>query len=210
MNVSFNVGDGSQNVLENRQRIKEAFGVSRLVSANQVHGNNILFISQQPSSDVEEQGYDAIISAAKGVAFMIQQADCQAVFLYDPVRHAAGIIHAGWRGSVQNIIGDTVRAMKENLGVKPANLYAAVSPSLGPCCAEFINYQKELPQMFKKYRVRENNFDFWSISRDQLVNASVKPEKIDIAGICNLCNPDFYSFRREGITGRFASVIGLY
>ena len=210
LNVSFNVGDTVQNVLENRQRVKSAFGVSWLVSAAQVHGDKVFVLGEDPLQDLEAEGYDAIITAVRGIALMIQQADCQAVLLYDPIKHVVGIAHVGWRGSVANIIDTTVTAMGKNFDVSPSNLHAAVSPSLGPCCAQFMNYQHELPRAFQSYLVGDDHFNFWSISKSQLVDAGIKAQNIHIAEICTVCNSDFFSYRRENITGRFASIIGLY
>ena len=143
------------------------------------------------------------------MGMMIQQADCQAVMLYDPVKQAAGIAHVGWRGSVANIIAETVFAMSQTFSTESVDIIAAISPSLGPCCAEFVNYRSELPAALHGYQVRPNYFNFWAISRDQLCAAGVRPENIHIAEICTCCNHDFFSYRRDRDTGRFASVIGI-
>ncbi|MFZ5775136.1 MAG: peptidoglycan editing factor PgeF [Thermodesulfobacteriota bacterium] len=209
LNVGLHVGDDASAVSANRWRIKEHLGVKRLVSARQVHGDRVLLIEDMPASDLEHEGYDALVTALPGLGLMIQQADCQAVVLHDPRQHAIGNLHAGWRGSVANIIGTTVTAMSEAFGSRPADLLAAISPSLGPCCAEFVNFREELPPHFHRYQIRANHFDFWSISRDQLTAAGLLPENIQIASVCTKCSPDYFSHRREKITGRFATVVAL-
>jgi copper oxidase (laccase) domain-containing protein len=88
-------------------------------------------------------------------------------------------------------------------------LFAAISPSLGPCCGEFVNYHQELPEAFHGYQIRPNYFDFWAISKDQLRDSGVRSEQIEIAEKCTVCEEDYFSYRRDGVTGRFASVIGL-
>jgi copper oxidase (laccase) domain-containing protein len=98
--------------------------------------------------------------------------------------------------------------------VAPANLLAVISPSLGPCCAEFIHYKNELPAWMHAFQIRPHHFDFWAISRKQLLDAGVLPGHIDTAGLCTRCNSRFFSYRRarataDGITGRNGSVIGL-
>ncbi|MBT8350952.1 MAG: laccase domain-containing protein, partial [Deltaproteobacteria bacterium] len=81
---------------------------------------------------------------------------------------------------------------------------------LGPCCAEFVNYQNEIPEKLWTYKNDSNYFDFWALSSKQLCDAGVLKENIYSSEICTRCNTDlFYSFRGEGITGRFAAVIGL-
>jgi hypothetical protein len=208
-NVGLQVGDGEALVLRNRELIREKLGLERLVSARQVHGECVLAVERMPEEDVEHAGYDALMTNIAGLGLMIQQADCQAVMLYDPEHGAVANIHSGWRGSVANIIAKTVAAMTAAYGTSPASLCAAVSPSLGPCCGEFVNYRRELPESFHGYQVRPNHFDFWAISRDQLRDCGVRSEQIEIAGSCTACGGDYFSYRRDGVTGRFASVIGI-
>lgn len=206
-NLSFGVGDAEANVRENRHRLKAALGIPVLASARQVHGDNVWVIDGPLGLDTELPGYDALITNQPGIGLLIQQADCQAVLLHDPVRRVVAAIHAGWRGSVVGIIGRTIRAMAERFATNPADLVAGISPSLGPCCAEFVNYRTELPLDLHGYQVAPNHFDFWAISRDQLQEAGVRKERIETARICTKCSPDYFSFRRERITGRFGSVI---
>lgn len=208
-NVGLHVGDDQARVLQNRALIKKELGLARLVSAKQVHGESILIVDWRPDADEEYGGYDSLMTNIPGLGLMIQQADCQAVMLYDPEHGAVANIHSGWRGSVANIIAKTVAAMTTAYGTKPASLFAAISPSLGPCCGEFVNYRKELPFVFHGYQVRPNHFDFWAISRDQLRSAGVRREQIEIAGRCTVCDGNYFSYRRDRVTGRFASVIGM-
>ena len=207
-NVSFGLGDDPQNVRANREGIKKALGCAYLVSARQVHESRVFFVKEDPGSDLEVEGFDALITNVAGLGLMIQQADCQAVMLFDPAEKAVGIAHVGWRGSVADIIANTVSAMGDAFKTDPADLIAAISPSLGPCCAEFVNYGTELPVSLHGYQVRPYYFDFWSISRNQLCTAGVRPENIHSAAICTCCTRDYFSYRRDRVTGRFASVIG--
>ena len=208
-NVAFGLADDEQNVRENRDRIKENFGIKVLVSGRQIHGDKVVVIAEKPAGDQVVDGCDGLITDLGGIGLMVQHADCQAIMLDDPVNRAVGIVHAGWRGSVANIARKTVETMQEYYGTDAADLKAAISPSLGPCCAEFINCQQELPSAFFKYQVRPNYFDFWAISRDQLRRAGIRSENIAVANQCTVCNPDYFSYRRNRITGRCASVIGI-
>lgn len=208
-NVGLHVGDDEGRVLRNRGLIKERLGLARLVSAKQVHGNSILKVDWLPEADVEHAGQDALMTNIPEVGLMIQQADCQAVMLYDPEHGAVANIHSGWRGSVANIIAKTVGAMTAAYGTRPASLFAAISPSLGACCGEFINYREELPLALHGYQTQPNHFDFWANSRDQLRDCGMRREQIEIAGVCTVCDGDYFSYRRDKITGRFATVIGI-
>jgi YfiH family protein len=209
LNVSFGVADEEGNVRENRTRLKAGLGLPVLVSCRQIHGNRVALIDEKPQRDMEVDGFDALISDRPGIGLMIQHADCQAILLSDPVKKAVGIIHAGWRGSVADIIGKTVEAMSAAFASDPAELRAAIGPSLGPCCAEFVNYQQELPVGFHRFQVRPNYFDFWEISRVQLRQAGILRNHIVAAGECTVCSSDYFSYRRDRTTGRCGTVIGL-
>ena len=100
--------------------------------------------------------------------------------------------------------------MRDEFGVNPQNIIAGIGPSLGPCCGEFQNYRTEIPEKFWGYKDRFVNFDFWALTRDQLTEAGLGEENIEASGICTKCNPhQFFSYRRQNTTGRFAAVIGL-
>jgi YfiH family protein len=215
LNVSFGLGDANVHVRENRVIVARAMGCTDLVSARQVHGNQVLVLNSQKHNvdDGQEQvlgAGDAMVTDVAGKYLMIQLADCQSILLYDATRRIVANIHSGWRGSVSNIAGQTVGVMTRRFQSDPAHIMAGIGPSLGPCCAEFIHYKKELPEILWPYKLSNDYFDFWAISRDQLCKAGLLAENIEIAGICTRCHTSlFFSYRGEGQTGRFASVIGL-
>jgi hypothetical protein len=153
---------------------------------------------------------DAMVTSIPGIMPVIQVADCQAVVVHDPVRQVVANIHSGWRGSVGNIVGKTVAAMKQTFGCRPADMVAGIGPSLGPCCAEFIHYRTEIPPALWRHRIGERHFDFWSMSLAQLKDSGLAEEHVRIAGVCTRCRTDlFYSYRAEKTTGRFAVAAGL-
>ena len=84
---------------------------------------------------------DAMITDVPGMGLMIKQADCQAVILFDPRKNVIANVHCGWRGNVKNILGRVVHLMEQRFHCKAEDLVAAIGPSLGPCCAEFITYR---------------------------------------------------------------------
>jgi polyphenol oxidase len=132
------------------------------------------------------------------------------VMIYDPVNRVVANVHCGWRGQVHNILGEAVRLLQSRFGTRPDDLYAAIGPSLGPCCAEFTNFRQEFPQALWSYQVRPTYFDLWRLSLDQLAAAGLQPAHLDLAGLCTLCGAqDFYSYRRDHITGRQGAVIAL-
>lgn len=214
LNCSFAVGDDREAVIANRATIKDTMKLDRLVSVGQVHGYGIYCLEEFPADDLEIDGYDAIVSPLPEVGLMMQHADCQAVLLCDPDRRIIAAVHSGWRGSVGDILGKTVRLMSDRYAARPKDMLAVISPSLGPCCSEFINHRLELPEQFLRFRTVENHFNFWQISREQLTTAGLLSPSISVAGVCTSCSPDYFSYRRarrtgDGVTGRNGSVIVL-
>ncbi len=215
LNVSFGVGDVPSNVHQNLSVVSKCMDAEDLVSANQVHGTEVLIFSENSVDGLSENLTppfvgDALVTDISKKNLVVKVADCQSVLLYDPDRQVVANVHCGWRGSIKNIIGHTIKVMEKQFTCHSDNIVAGIGPSLGPCCAEFINYKSEIPAELWGYKEGSNHFDFWSLSRDQLCDAGVLSENIDLSEICTQCNTErFFSFRGEGTTGRFAVAIGL-
>jgi YfiH family protein len=214
LNLGLHVGDEDSFVYANREIVKNTMGAATLLSALQVHGTKIHVQNKPLVDDIEVEGYDALITNQSGVALMVQHADCQAVLLYDSVAGVIAAVHNGWRGSVQNILGKVIGSMVRDFSSNPDNIQAIVGPSLGPCCAEFRNFQSELPEDFVEFKVHENYFDFWRISAAQLMAEGVQKANVINLEQCTLCSDDYFSYRKavqtgDGVTGRNGSVIVL-
>ncbi len=215
LNVSYGCGDDPACVAENRRRIARWSGAQDVVYLNQVHGDRVLVLkagcTAAPAGKQEPPATaDAVVTDIEHKFLAIQVADCQAVLMYDPQCRVIANVHCGWRGSVQNILQKTVRVMADAFGCRAPDIRAGIGPSLGPCCAEFVNYRLELPPAFHRYMLRGRRFDFWAISRHQLLAAGLAEPHITVGGRCTRCDSrHFYSYRARRITGRFAAVIGL-
>ena len=214
LNLGQKLGDTPENVVENYRLIKGYATLDVLVRANQVHGDGIAMVGKEVGSDCCIERVDALVTNVSGIGLMVQLADCQGVLLHDPVESVVAAIHVGWRGSVVGIIGKTISKLANWYGTDPNNIRAWISPSLGPCCAEFKNYKKELPASFQRFQVKPAYFDFWEITRYQLRSAGVPNPQIQVTGICTSCSPDYFSYRRacrngDGRTGRHGAVICL-
>jgi YfiH family protein len=211
LNVSSAVGDRRELVAENQRRLQQALGLTNLAGAAQVHGGRaavITSLDQAREEDIPE--VDILVTTVPGLGLLIKQADCQAVMFYDPVNRVVANVHCGWRGQVRNVLGETVQLLQARFGTRPRDLYAAVGPSLGPCCAEFTNFRREFPPDLWTYQVRPTYFDLWRLSRDQLAAAGLLPARLNLAGLCTRCDAEhFYSYRRDHVTGRQGAVIAL-
>jgi polyphenol oxidase len=219
LNISFGVGDNPVHVKNNRNAMSECFGTSinnsSMVYLNQIHSDQVRMLgSESMSNKLNDLGTlligDAFVTNLPKKNLVIQVADCQAILLYDPVRHVVANVHSGWRGSIQNIVGKTVSLMTQRFMSNPKDLVAGIGPSLGPCCSEFVNYCTEIPETFWKYKINGNYFDFWSITQDQMKSEGILDENIETSGICTKCRTDlFFSYRGEQVTGRFSVVLGI-
>jgi len=211
LNVSLSVGDEAQRVRHNRRMVAEALEAPELVFVRQVHGVGVRVVDGRPAGDdgtLPEA--DVLITDRAGKYLVVQAADCQPILLFDPVRRVVANVHCGWRGSVANVAGRAVEALRDRFGCDPKNLLAGIGPSLGPCCAEFVNYRQEIPSGLWAYRRDTVYFDFWAMTRDQLSAAGVREDRIETSLLCTRCNNDrFFSYRGEKRTGRFPAVIGL-
>jgi polyphenol oxidase len=208
LNIAYDIGDPSEQVAANIRRIKEALNISHFSLATMEHKTAIYQVT--PKTITPTELCDGMITQLTDVGLAIAHADCQAALFYDPVQKAIANVHSGWRGSVQNIYEKAILALKQRYGSRPEDLLVCISPSLGPENAQFIHYRQELPKHFWDYQVKPDYFDFWAISQDQLKASGVLPHHIEIASICTYANSaDYFSYRRDRITGRNCTLIAL-
>lgn len=207
LNVSTKEGDCKENVLNNLKIIKKITGLKKIVFLNQTHGTNFLhYVPERQNFSLEADG---IFTTVPDIGLMIKHADCQAVVMYDPVKKVIANIHCGWRGSAAGILSKAVTEFKEVYGSNPSDLFVGISPSLGPCCGEFKDWKKKLPKWIHKFRIKNNHINFWSASIYELKKFKIPMENIYCSKICTVCNKDYFSYRREGKTGRLATIIAL-
>ncbi len=207
LNVTKGKGDPDANVEENRKRIMDVLEINQLALGWQVHGSKIEQV-------IEERGphgeCDGLVTDKKKCGLLVMHADCQAVIFYDPVNNAVANIHAGWRGQFQNIYQNTLDKMQGLYGSKPEDVLVCVSPSLGPVRGEFIHYKKEIPEEFWDFQVKPTYFDLWAIAEKQLKSCGILPHHMEIARIDTYGNEnDFFSYRRNKITGNHGTVVAL-
>ncbi len=219
-NLGFRVNDNEASVKENYRLLAcdLDFSLDRIVLSKQTHTDNIRIVTEEDcgkgvvrQSDIEDT--DGLVTNIPSIVLTVFSADCVPILLCDKNKKVVAAVHAGWRGSVKGIGAKCVDIMKDRFGCDPADIIAAIGPSIAECCFEFgddavIYFDK------KYYTEKEDgkyNIDLWSFNRDGLVKAGVLPENIDISGRCTMCESDkFYSYRKHGDkTGRQAAVIAI-
>lgn len=213
LNVSFDVGDKESDVVKNRKTVLKELGFEKMISVNQVHG--ISYYIPKPLEGIygehllKKEDADIIITDNPGQLILIKTADCQPVLLADSKKRVCAGVHCGWKGLVSNVIIKALDVMIDKFGCSPKDICAAIGPALGSCCAEFVNYRREIPEYLWDFRVGEFNFDLREISKRQLIRAGVDEKNIWLDQNCTKCRDDLYfSYRNNKITGRQASVIG--
>lgn len=186
--------------------------------ARQVHGTTCLVADARPPGEVGEA--DALITTRPGVPLAVFTADCLAVVLAEPERGVLAVAHAGWRGTVAGILGRLVRTLIERYAVRPERLRAAIGPSIGPCCYEVDEpvvgpLQAAFPGDCRRWVAAAGApgkwwLDLWRANTDQLVAAGVPAGAIANPRLCTACRRDlFFSYRKEGRTGRLAVLAHL-
>lgn len=178
----------------------------------QVHGTAPVWIDYAPAEI--PQG-DAALSSREGTVCAVMVADCLPVFLCDVAGTTVGIVHAGWRGLAGGIIEQTVAAMQAGHGKLMAWLGPAIGPDHFEVGAEvyeaFIQHDEQAAQAFKQQEnINEKKWlaDIFLLARQRL--ASVGVSEIYGGGICTYSDPErFFSYRRDGETGRMAALIWL-
>lgn len=218
LSFAVSTGDSPDNVLENRRRAAALLGVapSALFYLSQVHGvaHRVLGPTDDPEAVIRDVG-DITLSAAPGIACGVRTADCAPVLLGDRRSGAVLAIHSGWRGTVQNVVGAGIAALRA-LVEQPLDACAAIGPHIERCCFEVgedVAAQLALASSAGDAVVvragPKPRVDLRPVLRAQLRHAGIADRDIeDVAG-CTVCDSGaFFSFRRDGArSGRLLSAI---
>lgn len=197
--------------------------VDAVMRLKQVHGRTVRVLrrGEVSAADAESRPEaDAQLSDDPRVVLAVQVADCVPLLMADPVRGVAAAVHAGWRGTAAAIARVAVETMTFEFGTRPADVVAAIGPSIGACC-----YQvgEELPDAFADRDVTEADrarwferdaagglrLNLWLANHDQLVAAGLRPDRIFTAALCTQTNAHILdSYRVDGASaGRMAGLI---
>ena len=184
-----------------------SFDVLHVFWRKQIHGDDVL-VARDSSKGCPD--VDAYITNQKNLPLAIRTADCVPVFLFDSIKCAIGLVHAGWKGTYKEITYKTVMRMKEAFGSKAEDIQAVLGPSIQPCCYEVGT---EFRQYFPDEIVERSGKLYVDVAMNnykQLLKFGIKKENILSTGICTCCNPKYFSFRRDADkAGRMISLMVL-
>lgn len=209
LNLATHVGDDPEAVQANRAIVAQRAGVppERLVVLAAVSGGPVARVGVD--SPVEMTGVEALVSTEPGLALGVIAADCVPVLLADEVAGVIGAAHAGRRGVQVRIVSDTVASMVE-LGADPTRLVAWVGPAICGRCYE-VGDDVAAPTLAVAPAARATTswgttaLDLPAAVRAELSTCGVTTVHADPR--CTYEDPLLYSYRRDGLTGRQASVV---
>lgn len=213
LNLGVGRGDDPAGVAENYRRFCGALDVDpeRAVLSRQVHETTVRLCAAGDAGKglllPRDYTADALITNEPDLPLTVFSADCGVILLYDPVRRAAGAVHAGWRGCAGGILEKAVQAMAAAFHSDPHDLLAAIGPSIGPCCFET---DSDVPKAMRAalgtdaesyltWKAPKYHVDLAGLNRQWLLRSGVTPDHIDVCGLCTACRPDlFWSHRKMG------------
>jgi hypothetical protein len=219
LNCGQGSSDQSEAVAVNRDRAAQRLGVApeRLVSLHQVHSPDVVVVTEPFAAAPKA---DAMVSQVPGIALAVLTADCQPVLLADPQAGVIGAAHAGWRGALLGILGNTVEAMI-GLGARRERIHAVIGPTISQRAYEvgpefmdaFVTEDPSWDRFFAGGDGDRVMFDLPSFGLHRLREAGIG--QAIWTGHCTYSDPErFFSYRRsvhrhEVDYGRLLSAIRL-
>ncbi|MDQ0299054.1 YfiH family protein [Salibacterium salarium] len=228
LNMAFHVGDESDAVLANRERVAKAIGfpLSDWVAAEQVHKADIVKVSNQDKGkgawkrEESVGNFDGMYTSEKGVLLVSFYADCVPLIFFAPKQEYVGVAHAGWKGTSLNIGGALVTEWIEKEGINSEGIYVAIGPSISE---EVYEVDGHVIEQMEQVLPEENNppwtksrpnhwlLDVKEMNRILLNSAGVPLSNIFKSSHCTYSEPEtFFSHRQSnGTTGRMMAFIGI-
>ncbi|MFH1644473.1 MAG: polyphenol oxidase family protein [bacterium] len=200
-------------------QLKEQLKLQSLFFLNQIHSNQGLIISdpdQLKKNNLFKINGDYLITNLRNIGIGVLTADCLPVILYDPVKFVVAIIHAGWRGSVADIIDKVIDNMKDVFNIEAENLIIHFGACADACCYQVDQgFEKNLEHysfgadlLIKKHGLF---FNLVELNKRLLLNRGVLLQNIRMEyNVCTICSQNFHSYRRDNKTDyRQATIVAL-
>ncbi|MCJ7782356.1 MAG: peptidoglycan editing factor PgeF [Desulfobacterales bacterium] len=214
LNLSDKNGDQEESVSKNKKIIAETSGFdpSRLVLLDQMHQDQILLLKKPITPLPSPLEFDALITNSPNIFLGILTADCLPIFVVDQEKKVIAAIHAGRQGTALGITAKALKKMEEEFGCLSKDLFIAIGPSIGPFCYEIDEkvFQQEWKPFSASGGAGKWMVDLARINIGQMKREGIEEEQICCINLCTHCHGDlFFSYRKEGRTGRQLSFIGM-
>lgn len=207
LRASSDSSDGNAKEEGTRRKIFQNAGFPSvpLITCKQVHGDRIAVV--EDASVPLYEGVDGLITDRKDLAIGVYSADCAPVFLTDPDHRVLGMIHSGWRGAAQKIVGKGIALMVQRWNSDPSRIQISTGTHIRDCCYEV---GAEVASQFSKAAIRsENGKTYFSLDAaiaEQAEEAGVPRGNIRKAESCTVSDAGFYSWRRDKTEDRMISL----
>lgn len=229
MNLSYTRGDDKEAVDENFRRIAELLfcSVEGIVCSDQTHTTNLRVVGRADGGKgiTREKDYrdvDGLLTDEPGVYLATFFADCVPLYFVDTRRRAIALAHSGWRGTVARMGQCVVEKMREVYGTDPADLTAAVGPSICQACYEVSEDVAEafakafrgpgqIDEILQKKGGGKYQLDLWRANEIVLSEAGIPAKKIQVTDLCT-CHNDSYLFSHRashGQRGNLGAFLGI-
>ena len=188
--------------------------ISMELATDQKHTNNVYVATRREDLGVAPVGpgklhrqfVDGIVTDIPDALLTAFGGDCPPVYIIDPVRKAAGLVHAGWKGTLAKIPQVAIAQMSVKFGCDPSDMYAAIGPGVCKDCYEMGDEvydafaeqwsEEDADRLLSRYPGGKYHLDLRGANRLTLLRAGVPADQIAISNVCTMCNVDkFYSYR---------------
>ena len=221
LNLAYHVGDDSESVFKNHRLIIEKLLDSRpeyIYSALQVHGDRILYVNRSTGhirGNITVEA-DSLITDVRDMPLMVLGADCNLIIIIDIKKRAAGVVHAGWKGTLSGVLAKTLVSFNRYFGSSAENILVFFGPGIRSCC---YRVDGTLVERFRKkfdgsdyyYRRGKDFFlDLVKLNLIHLKDFGIQEDNVFDTGECTSCGKGLFSYRKENITGRQAAITMIY
>ena len=216
LNLAYHVGDDRETVKKNRRlllkKILDLDGC--LYSARQVHGNNMIEVREDTKhldGDIQQDA-DGLMTGCNDLPVMVMGADCMLMVFADIKKRAVCAVHAGWKGTQKSMAAGALETFSTRFGSSRDSIMVFIGPGIRQCCYE-VGDDLALGFAGKKYaggsiasRNGRRFLDLAGLNRRQALDFGIPAENIFDTGACTCCSSQYFSYRREKVTGRQAAV----
>ncbi|MCD6433402.1 MAG: peptidoglycan editing factor PgeF [Sulfurimonas sp.] len=216
LNLAFHVDDNSCHVESNHELLAKRLDYNRekVVHMKQIHSDIVHIVNEDDNFNLPIE-CDALITNRKNTPLMVMVADCSPILFYDDVQKVIAVAHAGRQGTFKNIVKKVINSMTCRFNSKTEDIYVAIGANIGKCCYEVgseIYHEAKTLDLEYAFSIKEKShyLDIRKILKSQLLASGIKKENLKISNECSCCKNDkYFSYRANGVTGRFCGVILL-